>query len=148
MTANCPALSSRREVVGALPDTSGPTPREPKHPQVETTLIIAVAALWGCGASLLITRAAYRLHTVVVGVSAVTCAVLAAATGARPELVVRLLRAPIGVLLATVDFTAYRLPDALTDGSWTTALLGSIAPRATRRWPPSLLISPARSSPT
>ncbi|WP_327749804.1 A24 family peptidase [Streptomyces europaeiscabiei] len=74
------------------------------------------------------------------------CALLAAATGARPELVVWLLLAPASVLLATVDYTAHRLPDVLTlplaavvlvllgiatllpdaGGSWTSALLGSL----------------------
>jgi leader peptidase (prepilin peptidase)/N-methyltransferase len=44
----------------------------------------------------------------------VVCALLAAAVGARPELVVRLLLAPAAMLLATVDFAAHRLPDALT----------------------------------
>jgi leader peptidase (prepilin peptidase)/N-methyltransferase len=73
----------------------------------------------------------------------VVCALLAAATGARPELVVWLLITPAAVLLATVDFAAHRLPDALTlplaaaalvllgvagvlpgaGGSWTSALL-------------------------
>ncbi|MER6161585.1 prepilin peptidase [Streptomyces sp. NPDC001868] len=82
-----------------------------------------------------------------VAVSAVTCAALACVTGARPELLVWLLLAPVGILLAVVDFTAHRLPDALTlplapallvllgaaalspgaGGSWTAALLGSIA---------------------
>ncbi|MER5228074.1 A24 family peptidase [Streptomyces flaveus] len=84
---------------------------------------------------------------VLAAVSAVVCAVLAAATGARPELVVWLLLAPIGVLLATVDFTVERLPDVVTlplavitlallgvvallpgaVGNWSTALLGSLA---------------------
>lgn len=74
------------------------------------------------------------------------CVLLAAATGARPELVVWLLLAPASVLLATVDYTAHRLPDVLTlllaavvlvllgvatllpdaGGSWTSALLGSL----------------------
>ncbi|MCC9707313.1 A24 family peptidase [Streptomyces sp. MNU76] len=82
----------------------------------------------------------------VVSVTAGVCALLAAATGARPELVVWLLLAPAAVLLAAVDFAAHRLPDALTlplaaaaivllgvaavlpgaDGSWTSALLGSL----------------------
>ncbi|MER6160361.1 A24 family peptidase [Streptomyces sp. NPDC001868] len=80
-------------------------------------------------------------------VTAVACAVLAAATGARPELVVWLLLTPIGVLLAVVDFTVERLPDIVTlplavitlgllgvaallpdaGGNWRTALLGSLA---------------------
>ncbi|MDQ0578250.1 prepilin peptidase [Streptomyces rishiriensis] len=74
------------------------------------------------------------------------CVLLATTTGARPELVVWLLLAPAGVLLAAVDFTAHRLPDVLTlplaaaalallgvaamlpsaGGSWTSALLGSL----------------------
>ncbi|MFI9587806.1 prepilin peptidase [Streptomyces sp. NPDC052236] len=78
--------------------------------------------------------------------TAVVCALLAAATGARPELVVWLLITPAAVLLATVDYRAHRLPDALTlplaaaalvllgvaavlpdaGGSWTSALLGSL----------------------
>lgn len=79
-------------------------------------------------------------------VVAVVCAVLAAATAARPELVVWLLLTPVSVLLAAVDFAAHRLPDVLTlplatatlvllggaallpdaGGSWTAALLGSV----------------------
>ncbi|WP_199827805.1 prepilin peptidase [Streptomyces specialis] len=74
------------------------------------------------------------------------CAVLAAATGARPELAVWLLAAPVAVLLATVDFAVQRLPDVLTlplaaalvaglgvaallpgaGGSWRRALLGGV----------------------
>ncbi|MGG2458447.1 prepilin peptidase [Streptomyces sp. RGM 3693] len=42
------------------------------------------------------------------------CAALAAATGARPELAVWLLMAPVAVLLALVDRRVQRLPDALT----------------------------------
>lgn len=79
-------------------------------------------------------------------VMTVVCAVLAAATGARPELLVWLLLAPIAVLLAAVDFAVHRLPDVVVlpltasalaglggaallpgaDGSWRTALLGSL----------------------
>ncbi|WEP00939.1 A24 family peptidase (plasmid) [Streptomyces sp. FXJ1.172] len=82
----------------------------------------------------------------VAAVTGVVCALLAAATGARPELVVWLLLAPAAVLLATVDFAEHRLPDVLTlplaaaalvllggaallpgaAGSWTSALLGSL----------------------
>ncbi|MDT0442981.1 A24 family peptidase [Streptomyces johnsoniae] len=47
-------------------------------------------------------------------VSAVCCAALAAAVGARPELVVWLLAVPVVVLLAVVDFAVQRLPDVLT----------------------------------
>ncbi|WP_257004238.1 A24 family peptidase [Streptomyces sp. SA15] len=84
---------------------------------------------------------------VLAAVTAVVCVVLAAAVDARPELVVWLVLAPIGVLLATVDFTVERLPDVVTlplaaitlgllgvaallpgtDGSWRSALFGSLA---------------------
>ncbi|GAA3596792.1 A24 family peptidase [Streptomyces osmaniensis] len=77
--------------------------------------------------------------------TAIVCALLAAAIGFRPELVVWLLLAPTAVLLATVDFAAHRLPDVLTlplaaavllllavaavlpgsGGSWMWALLGA-----------------------
>ncbi|TLS41939.1 prepilin peptidase [Streptomyces montanus] len=79
--------------------------------------------------------------------TALVCAALAAATGTRPELGVWLLLAPLGVLLAVVDFTVQRLPDVLTlslagaalallavvavvpehAGEWLTALLGALA---------------------
>ncbi|MFE1454681.1 prepilin peptidase [Streptomyces sp. NPDC058735] len=79
--------------------------------------------------------------------TALVCAVLAAATGTRPELGVWLLLAPAGVLLTVVDFRVRRLPDPLTlpfaaaalallgltalvpehAGEWTTAVLGSLA---------------------
>ncbi|MFE1839835.1 prepilin peptidase [Streptomyces sviceus] len=79
-------------------------------------------------------------------VSAVVCVVLAAATGARPELLVWLLLAPIAVLLAAVDVAVHRLPDVVAlpltvsalaglagaallpgaGGNWRTALLGSL----------------------
>jgi leader peptidase (prepilin peptidase)/N-methyltransferase len=72
---------------------------------------------------------------------------LAAATGTRPELAVWLLLAPVGTLLAAVDFRVQRLPDPLTlplaaaalallgvttllperAGHWSTALYGALA---------------------
>ncbi|MGW2658670.1 prepilin peptidase [Streptomyces sp. NPDC001478] len=80
-------------------------------------------------------------------VTALGCAALAAATGTRPELVVWLLLAPVGVLLASIDRRVHRLPDQLTlpaagaaavllgaaallpehAGSWLSALLGGAA---------------------
>ncbi|MFI1096849.1 prepilin peptidase [Streptomyces sp. NPDC020917] len=77
--------------------------------------------------------------------SAVACAALAAAVGAHPELAVWLLLVPVGVVLARVDLTVFRLPDVLTlpalggtalllggaallpshDGSWTRALIAA-----------------------
>ncbi|MGI5414016.1 prepilin peptidase [Streptomyces chartreusis] len=82
----------------------------------------------------------------VIAVTAVVCVLLAAATGARPELVVWLLLAPACVLLTVVDAATHRLPDVLTlpaaaaalillgvavlqpeaGGSWTSAVLSSL----------------------
>ncbi|MFE9354404.1 prepilin peptidase [Streptomyces olivaceoviridis] len=79
--------------------------------------------------------------------TALVCAALTAATGTRPELAVWLLLAPVGVLLAAVDFRVRRLPDPLTlplaatalallglaallpehAGHWRTALYGALA---------------------
>lgn len=86
----------------------------------------------------------YAPHVVAPVVTALACAVLAAATGARPELAVWLLLTPVGVLLATIDRRVHRLPDQLTlpaavaaavllglaallpehGGAWLSALLG------------------------
>ncbi|WP_405795182.1 prepilin peptidase [Streptomyces sp. NBC_01506] len=79
-------------------------------------------------------------------ITVLVCGVLAAATGARPELAVWLLLAPFAVLLALIDRNVHRLPDQLTlplaaasaallgiaalfpddGGSWSTALLGGL----------------------
>ncbi|THA73070.1 prepilin peptidase [Streptomyces sp. A0642] len=86
----------------------------------------------------------YAPHLATPVVTALGCAALAAATGARPELAVWLLLAPVGVLLATIDRRVHRLPDQLTlpaaaaavvllgvaalvpehGGAWLSALLG------------------------
>lgn len=78
--------------------------------------------------------------------TALLCIALAAATGTRPEIAVWLLLAPVGVLLALVDFRVKRLPDVLTlplaaaalvllglvalvpehAGNWTSAVLGAL----------------------
>ncbi|MFB7557293.1 prepilin peptidase [Streptomyces brevispora] len=80
-------------------------------------------------------------------VSTLGCAAVAATTGARPELAVWLLLAPVAVLLAAIDRRVHRLPDELTlpaagaaatllgiavllpehGGSWLSALLGGAA---------------------
>ncbi|MEV8445392.1 prepilin peptidase [Streptomyces parvus] len=80
-------------------------------------------------------------------VTVLVCVALAAATGARPELVGWLVLAPGAVLLAVVDRRVHRLPDVLTlplaaatvlllggaallpghAGSWTSGLLGGLA---------------------
>lgn len=90
------------------------------------------------------TAAPYAPQVLLPVVTALACALLAAATGTRPELAVWLLLAPVAVLLAAVDHRVHRLPDQLTlplagaavvllgaaallpehVGSWTGALLG------------------------
>lgn len=71
------------------------------------------------------------------------CALLAAATGARPELAVWLLAAPVVVLAAAVDLAVQRLPDVLTLplAAGTAAGLGlaSAFPGAGGSWPRALL---------
>ncbi|MFI6137200.1 prepilin peptidase [Streptomyces griseus] len=91
--------------------------------------------------------AAYAPGVLAPLVTAVACVALAAATGARPELVGWLALTPVAVLLAVVDRRVHRLPDPLTlplaaaavlllggaallpghAGSWTSGLLGGLA---------------------
>jgi len=88
---------------------------------------------------------AYAPSLLVASLTALSCGVLASATGARPELLVWLLITPFAMLLAVVDRKVHRLPDQLTlplavatvvllglaalvpghAGSWRTALLGA-----------------------
>ncbi|MEW2387294.1 A24 family peptidase [Streptomyces venezuelae] len=74
--------------------------------------------------------------------TALVCAALAATTGTRPELAVWLLLAPVGVLLALVDFTVHRLPDVLTLplAAASLALLGAVtlAPEQAGSWKAAL----------
>ncbi|MFI1013883.1 prepilin peptidase [Streptomyces sp. NPDC020965] len=80
---------------------------------------------------------------VTVGITGLACAVLAAATGPRPELAVWLILAPFAVLLALVDRTVHRLPDRLTLplAAAAAVLLGAVAPLpdAAGSWPTALL---------
>ncbi|MGW3333360.1 prepilin peptidase [Streptomyces rubiginosohelvolus] len=93
------------------------------------------------------TPPAYAPTTLAPLVTVLACVALAAATGARPELVGWLALAPVAVLLAVVDRRVHRLPDPLTlplaaaavlllggaallpghAGSWTAGLLGGLA---------------------
>ncbi|MGW5493738.1 prepilin peptidase [Streptomyces olivaceoviridis] len=70
--------------------------------------------------------------------TALVCAALTAATGTRPELAVWLLLAPVGVLLAAVDFRVQRLPDPLTLPLAATALallgLAALLPEHAGHW--------------
>ncbi|MFF8499545.1 prepilin peptidase [Streptomyces anulatus] len=92
-------------------------------------------------------RAAYAPGVLAPLVTVVACVALAAATGARPELIGWLALTPVAVLLAAVDRRVHRLPDPLTlplaaaavlllggaallpghAGSWTSGLLGGLA---------------------
>ncbi|GAA2719765.1 MULTISPECIES: A24 family peptidase [Streptomyces] len=75
--------------------------------------------------------------------TALACAALAAAAGARPELGVWLLAAPVGVVLAGVDWSVRRLPDVLTLplAAGVAVLLGvaALIPGAAGSWPRALL---------
>ncbi|MDX2542574.1 prepilin peptidase [Streptomyces sp. WI04-05B] len=102
----------------------------------------------GSGGSDGVTNASYGPSTPLLALAtALVCAALAAATGTRPELGAWLLLAPVGVLLAVVDFRVQRLPDPLTlplaaaalvllggaallpehAGDWLVSLLGALA---------------------
>ncbi|MFG2939818.1 prepilin peptidase [Streptomyces sp. NPDC048282] len=74
--------------------------------------------------------------------TALTCTALALATGPRPELAVWLLLAPVGVLLAVVDFRVQRLPDPLTLPLAATALallgVAALLPEHAGHWRTSL----------
>ncbi|MEV7321811.1 prepilin peptidase [Streptomyces sp. NPDC093970] len=93
-------------------------------------------------------RAAYGPRTTpFVVATALVCALLAVATGGRPELGVWLLLAPVGVLLAAVDFRVQRLPDPLTLplAAAALALLGAAAllPEHAGDWSTALCAAPA-----
>ncbi|MEU4208707.1 A24 family peptidase [Streptomyces sp. NPDC026206] len=76
-------------------------------------------------------------------VVAVVCGALAAAVGARPELAVWWVAAPVGVLLAVVDWSVRRLPDVLTVplalGAAGLLGLAALIPGAAGSWPRALL---------
>ncbi|MGW3442838.1 prepilin peptidase [Streptomyces sp. NPDC001076] len=91
-----PALDDESRTGGAGGNTKtatthgpAPAPRTPRTPRTLRTTPLALA-------------------------TALVCTALALATGTRPELAVWLLLAPVGVLLAAVDFRVQRLPDPLT----------------------------------
>ncbi|MEU1280211.1 A24 family peptidase [Streptomyces sp. NPDC005805] len=85
----------------------------------------------------------YRRAPVLPLTTALLCALLALATGPRPEVAVWLLCAPVGVLLAVVDRAVHRLPDGLTLplAGGAAALLGlaALLPGAAGSWPGALL---------
>ncbi|MGW4251962.1 prepilin peptidase [Streptomyces californicus] len=126
----------------AAPDTAReaaprPTAAPALHPTTSTPATIPTPA----------TAPVYAPRLLAPVVTAVVCVALAAATGARPELIAWLALTPVAVLLAVVDRRVHRLPDPLTlplaaaavlllggaallpgaAGSWTSGLLGGLA---------------------
>ncbi|MFF4250951.1 prepilin peptidase [Streptomyces sp. NPDC001663] len=95
------------------------------------------------GADTAVPKSPYGPATLPLATStALVCAALAAATGTRPELLVWLLLAPVGVLLAVVDFRVQRLPDVLTLPLAGAALvllgLTALVPEHAGDWPTAL----------
>ncbi|MFI9581252.1 prepilin peptidase [Streptomyces sp. NPDC052236] len=88
-------------------------------------------------------RAALPGRLLVPALLALSCAVLAAATGPRPELAAWLLLAPFAVLLALVDRRVHRLPDQVTLplAAAAAVLLGlaALLPGGAGSWPAALL---------
>ncbi|MGW2557671.1 prepilin peptidase [Streptomyces sp. NPDC001514] len=85
----------------------------------------------------------YRPSLLVPALTALVCAALAAAAGARPETAVWMLLTPVAVLLALIDRNVHRLPDHLTLplAGAAAVLLGGAAliPGAAGSWPAALL---------
>ncbi|MFI2079442.1 prepilin peptidase [Streptomyces rubiginosohelvolus] len=125
-----PGTAASETSVPGTPASEAPTP-EPPEPRTTDTA----------------TPPAYAPTTLAPLATVLVCVALAAATGARPELVGWLALAPVAVLLAVVDRRVHRLPDPLTlplaaaavlllggaallpghAGSWTSGLLGGLA---------------------
>ncbi|MFF9084125.1 prepilin peptidase [Streptomyces rubiginosohelvolus] len=125
-----PGTAASETSAPGTPASEAPTP-EPPEPRTTDTP----------------TPPAYAPATLAPLVTVLVCVALAAATGARPELVGWLALAPVAVLLAVVDRRVHRLPDPLTlplaaaavlllggaallpghAGSWTSGLLGGLA---------------------
>ncbi|MFE6697103.1 prepilin peptidase [Streptomyces sp. NPDC057718] len=141
--APCTAGPGALAVPGADTDTATGRPGAEPEPGPEPSHIPRTPApdtSPGPGTPLYAPRVLTPLVTVV------ACVALAAATGARPELIGWLALAPVAVLLAVVDRRVHRLPDPLTlplagaaalllggaallpghAGSWTSGLLGGL----------------------
>ncbi|MFF3165228.1 MULTISPECIES: prepilin peptidase [unclassified Streptomyces] len=135
------AAGTERERGGVRPPAEAPAPAEAAEAQTAARTPEATGAQETASAP-------YSPSTgLLVTVTALACAALAAATGTRPELGVWLLLAPVWVLLAAVDVRVRRLPDPLTlplaaagpgllalvallpehAGDWLTALYGTLA---------------------
>ncbi|MFJ1915034.1 prepilin peptidase [Streptomyces sp. NPDC088147] len=151
-TGSEPSLATGSETSSATGSETSSATGSAAGPAVGSTVgsvgAAAEPAVEGSGA-----RVRYAPSLPISLLTALACAVLAAATGPRPELAVWLLLAPFAVLLALVDRNVHRLPDQLTlplaaaavvmlglaallpdgggdrtgpGGSWGTALLGGL----------------------
>ncbi|MFB7404344.1 prepilin peptidase [Streptomyces rubiginosohelvolus] len=125
-----PGTAASETSAPGTPASEAPTPEPPESRTTDTP-----------------TPPAYAPTTLAPLATVLVCVALAAATGARPELVGWLALAPVAVLLAVVDRRVHRLPDPLTlplaaaavlllggaallpghAGSWTSGLLGGLA---------------------
>ncbi|MGW1149921.1 prepilin peptidase [Streptomyces rubiginosohelvolus] len=128
--APAPGTAASETSAPGTPASEAPTPEPPESRTTDTP-----------------TPPAYAPTTLAPLATVLVCVALAAATGARPELVGWLALAPVAVLLAVVDRRVHRLPDPLTlplaaaavlllggaallpghAGSWTSGLLGGLA---------------------
>ncbi|WP_432006400.1 prepilin peptidase [Streptomyces parvus] len=144
----CAAPSAQAVLPAQAAPSAPPAPPAPSAQAVPVpgTPVPEPQASTAPGAATRVTLA-YAPNTLAPLTTVLACVALAAATGARPELVGWLVLAPVAVLLAVVDRRVHRLPDALTlplaaaavlllggaallpghAGSWTSGLLGGLA---------------------
>ncbi|MGW3213693.1 prepilin peptidase [Streptomyces parvus] len=142
--ARCAPCAARATPAAPVPETPAPEPQASAAPEVPAPEPQAAPAP---PAPVTTAPPAYAPGALAPLVTVLVCVALAAATGARPELVGWLVLAPVAVLLAVVDRRVHRLPDVLTlplaaaavlllggaallpghTGSWTSGLLGGLA---------------------
>ncbi|MFI0875782.1 prepilin peptidase [Streptomyces parvus] len=142
--APCAAQATPATPAAPVPETPAPEPQASAAPEVPAPEPQAAPAP---PAPVTTAPPAYAPGALAPLVTVLVCVALAAATGARPELVGWLVLAPVAVLLAVVDRRVHRLPDVLTlplaaaavlllggaallpghTGSWTSGLLGGLA---------------------
>ncbi|MCC8480192.1 prepilin peptidase [Streptomyces globisporus] len=139
-----PEVPAPEPQASAAPEVPAPEPQASAAPEVPAPEPQAAPAP---PAPVTTAPPAYAPGALAPLVTVLVCVALAAATGARPELVGWLVLAPVAVLLAVVDRRVHRLPDVLTlplagaavlllggaallpghTGSWTSGLLGGLA---------------------
>ncbi|MER6600011.1 prepilin peptidase [Streptomyces parvus] len=142
--ARCAPCAAQATPAAPVPEKPAPEPQASAAPEVPAPEPQAAPAP---PAPVTTAPPAYAPGALAPLVTVLVCVALAAATGARPELVGWLVLAPVAVLLAVVDRRVHRLPDVLTlplagaavlllggaallpghTGSWTSGLLGGLA---------------------